>query len=259
MLDFLDWKHVKEKDEREMASPFRLSIAKMPFYYKNVELQDYQEREKYIFDDVYDLRFLKKPLPEIKPTHDPGSIERRAFVRAYGSIRLRPLCAIDKAYWENKNLDFLLRKEREVMQLQISKNAGKDHTYQSTERKLEYLRRKSEQEKFVIRDFLKERQEDRATLIRKIRRKYVKFLESKEEKTVERTFIHGFSAQHTSLTKGLLRLDGWRSRKESIDKKEIIVRNIVEEHKQWKDVFNQVEDQRYITFSLLTIGDTNSR
>ncbi|XP_015274495.1 PREDICTED: leucine-rich repeat and IQ domain-containing protein 3 [Gekko japonicus] len=242
--DLLDWKQIETNDEKEMASQFRLSVAKMPFYSKTVELQAYRKREKYNFDDVYNLHFLKKPLPEIKPMHDPGCIERRAFVRAYGSIRLRPLCAIDKAYWENQKLDILLRKEREVMQMQISQNAAKEYTCQLTDKRTDYLQRKYEQEKFVVHDFLKERQEDRATLIRKIRRKYVKFLESKEAKTVERTFIHGFSAQHTSLTKGLLRLDGWRSRQESIDKKRIIVQGVVEEHKQWKDIFKHLQEQR---------------
>ncbi|XP_060088005.1 leucine-rich repeat and IQ domain-containing protein 3 [Heteronotia binoei] len=243
-IDLLDWKQIKTKDENATASQFRLSVTRMPFYSKTVELQNYREREKYIFDDVYDLHFLKKPLPEIKPMHDPGSIEKRAFARAYGSIRLRPLCAIDKAYLENQKLDISLRKEREVMQMQISQNAAKEYTCQLTDKRMEYLQRKYEQEKFVVRDFLKECQEDRATLIRKIRRKYVKFLESKEAKTVERTFIQGFSAQHTSLTKGLLRLDGWRSRQESIDKKGIIVKSIVEEHKQWKDIFKHFQEQR---------------
>ncbi|XP_077189450.1 leucine-rich repeat and IQ domain-containing protein 3 isoform X2 [Paroedura picta] len=242
--DFLDRKQIKTEGEKEMANQFKLSISKTPLYSKTVELQDYREREKYIFDNVYDLHFFKKPLPEIKPMHDPGSIEKRAFVRAYGSIRLRPLCAIDKAYWENQKLDSLLRKEREVMQMQISQNAAKDYTYQLTEKRIEDLQKKYEQEKFVVRDFLKEQQEERATLIRKIRRKYVKFLENKETKTVERRFIHGFSTQHTSLTKGLLRLDGWRGHRESIDKKKIIVKSTVEEHKQWKDIFAHFQQQR---------------
>ncbi|XP_054836349.1 leucine-rich repeat and IQ domain-containing protein 3 [Eublepharis macularius] len=243
-LPKMDWKQTKMKDAKEMASQFRLSVAKMPFYSKTVELQQYQERQKYFSDNVYDLHFLKKTPPEIKPMHDPGNIERRAFVKAYGSIRLRPLHAIDKAYLENQEMDILLKKERQVMQMQISQNAAKEYSYQLTEKRTEYLQMKYEQEKFVIRDFLKERQEERATLTRKIRQKHVKFLESKEAKTVERTFIHGFSGQHTSLTKGLLILDGWRSHQEFIAQKSVIVKSFVEEKKQRKDMFKHYQEQR---------------
>nr|XP_056700735.1 leucine-rich repeat and IQ domain-containing protein 3 [Euleptes europaea] len=248
--DLLDWKQTEMKEEKEMTSQFRLSVDKMPFYDKTVELQEYQDRQKDFFDDVYDLHFLKKPLPEIKPMHDPGCIERRAFVKAYGSIRLRPLCAVDKAYWETQQLDILLRKEREVMQMQISQNVAKERTYQLTDKRAEYLQRKCEQEKCVLRDILKERQEERAALIRKIRRKHVTFLESKAAKTVEHTFIHGFSTQHTALTKGLLRLDGWRSRQESKDKRRIIVKSIIEEHKQHKDMFKHFQEQRQTMLQL---------
>uniref|UniRef100_A0ACB8F3P6 Uncharacterized protein n=1 Tax=Sphaerodactylus townsendi TaxID=933632 RepID=A0ACB8F3P6_9SAUR len=241
--DLMDWKETKTKDE-EIASQFRLSVGKMPFYYKTVELPEYQERQKNFFDDVCNLHVLKKPLPEINPMHNPGCIERRAFVNAYGSIRLRPLCAIDKAYRENKKLDIVLRKERDVMQMQISQNVAKEYTDQSTEKRIAYVQKMHEQEKFVIHDFLKERQEERAMLIRKIRQKYVKFLKSKETKTIERTFIEGFSCQHASLTKGLFRLDGWRSRKQSTDKRSFIVKTIVEEQKQQKEMFKQIEEQR---------------
>lgn len=110
------------------------------------------EREVHV-DDVHDLHFLKKPFQEIKLMHDASSIEKRAFVRAYGSLRLCSFCATDKAYWENQKLDNLLRKEQEVMQMQTSQNAAKEYSYQFNDKRVEYLQRKYEQEKFVIPDF----------------------------------------------------------------------------------------------------------
>ncbi|XP_062974094.1 leucine-rich repeat and IQ domain-containing protein 3 [Elgaria multicarinata webbii] len=241
--DLLEWKKTEMKEDG-MATKFRLSVHRMPFYSLTEELQRYQDRDKDFFDAVQDLRYVMHPIPQTMPVHEPGSIDKRIFAKAFGTIRLRPLYAIDKAYWESQKLDAHLKKEREVMRMQIAKSEADDYVNKLHEGKIEKLQKNYEKEKLMFCDILEECKHKRSKLISKMRQKYTRFLDRKEEKVLENTFIQRFSSQHTSLTRGLLRLDGWRNCKEGINEKKHIIKGTVEEQKQRKGLYKHFHEER---------------
>ncbi|XP_061489416.1 leucine-rich repeat and IQ domain-containing protein 3 isoform X2 [Rhineura floridana] len=240
--DILDWKKTEMKAD-EMATKFRLSVRKIPFYSLTDELQLYQERDKEFFDAAHDLRYFMHPIPQTMPVHEPGSINKRAFAKAFGTVRLRPLCAIDKAYLESQKWDVQLRKEREVMRMQIARCEVREYMHRIQEEKTEKVQRKYEDQKFMINDSLTEYKHKRSKSINKMSQKYVSFLNTKERKAIENTFVQRFSAQHVSLTKGLLRLDGWRNHEEAIKERKHIIKGIVEEQKQRKEVYKNFHEE----------------
>ncbi|KAF7254552.1 Leucine-rich repeat and IQ domain-containing protein 3 [Varanus komodoensis] len=241
--DLLEWKKT-EKKEDTMAAKFRLSIHRTPFYSLTEDLQQYHEKEKYFFDAVQDLRYITHSIPQTMPIHEPGSIEKKVFAKAFGSIRLRPLCSIDKTYWESQRLDGQLKKEREVMRMLIEKSDAHDYIDRLREEKIEKLQKKYEEEKLKIRDILKDSKHEQSKLINKMREKYSRYLDNKERKVLENAFVQRFSTQHTSLTRGLLRLDGWRNCREAVSEKKYRNKGIVEEQKQRKEVYQHFHEER---------------
>ncbi|XP_053099137.1 leucine-rich repeat and IQ domain-containing protein 3 isoform X2 [Hemicordylus capensis] len=242
--DLLDWKKMETKEEDELITKFRLSGYRMPFYSVFDELQKYTEKEKDFFDAVHGLRYFMRPFPQPMPIHDTGCIEKRTFARAFGTIRLRPLCAIDKAYLESQSWDIQLQKEREAMRMLISKNEGKDYIDHLHDEKIDTIQRTFEEEKMTLHDIMKENKQNRKILDSKMRQRYARFLESKDAKAMERTFIQGFSTQHTSLARGLLSLDGWRRGEEIRARKRGMIKANLEEQKQRKEVLKHVQEQR---------------
>ncbi|KAH0618502.1 hypothetical protein JD844_017774 [Phrynosoma platyrhinos] len=230
----LDGRQTEMKDD--MATEFRLSVCRMPFYSLIKETQHYQDKENDFFDAVHDMRYFTHPEPETMSVHEPGSIDKRVFARAFGTIRLRPLCAIDKGYWQSHNLDIQLEKERKVLQRLIARNEGQEYVNHLHEERRENAQKKYEEDKMMTDDILKENKQKREMLINKMKHKYDEFLENKERKTIENTFVQRFSNQHTALTKGLIRLDGWRKREETVHERKHIVRGIAEEERQRKEM-----------------------
>ncbi|XP_020650339.3 leucine-rich repeat and IQ domain-containing protein 3 isoform X1 [Pogona vitticeps] len=242
--DHTDWKKTEMKDDNEMATKFRLSVCRLPFYSLITEMEQYQEKEKEFFDAVHDLRYITRPRPQTMPVHIPGSIDKRVFARAFGTVRLRPLCAIDKAYWQSQKLDVQVKKEREALRMLIAKSEVQEYLRHLHDDKREHIQKKYEEEKLMIDDTLKVCKQERAKLISEMRQKYSHFLDSKERRTIENAFIQRFSTQHTSLTRGLLKLDGWRYHEEVIKERKYIVKGIVEEQKQRKEMYKHFHVER---------------
>lgn len=250
MLDLLNLKKTEIQEEDEMASKFRLSGCQMPFYSVTDELQKYAEKERHFFDYVHDeLRNIVHPVPPTMPVHAPVCIEKRIFARAFGTIRLRPLHAIDKAYWASQKCDIQLKKERQIMRMLIAHAAADDYICRLRRGNTETRRKRYDEDKLMFSDMLRDnlRKREMATVNNK--KKFVQFLENKESKATEKTYVQVFNSQHTSLARGLLQLDGWRKREESINKKKTIITQSLEEQKHRKEVFKHFHDQRYVSFS----------
>ncbi|XP_025021372.1 leucine-rich repeat and IQ domain-containing protein 3 [Python bivittatus] len=241
--DFIEGEKT-EMESKEMATTFRLSGSKMPFYSLNEQLKIYEERQKDFFDIAHDMRNITYPIPQTLPMHDPGSIERRVFAKAYGTVRLHPLHAIEKAYWESQKLDLQAKKERDVMRMLIAKSEAKEYIRQLHEGKIEHIQKNYEEKKMKIADHFKESKKRKSKLFIKMKKKYNKFLEKKEGKTIENSFIQRFSTQHTSLTRGLLKLDGWRKSLEDQNEKKKVFQEIVQEQKQRKEVYKHFQEER---------------
>ncbi|XP_063155930.1 leucine-rich repeat and IQ domain-containing protein 3 [Candoia aspera] len=237
-----------EMESKESATTFRLSGSKMPFYSLNEHLKIYEERERGFFDIIHDMRNITHPAPQTLPILEPGSIEKRIFAKAYGTIRLHPLYAIEKAYWESQKLDLHAKKERDVMRMLIAKSEAKEYIHHLHEEKIEEIQKNYEQKKMMTANHFKEAKEKKSKLFFKMKKKYNKFLEKKEGRTIENSFIQRFSTQHTSLTRGLLKLDGWRKNMEVLSGKKTVLKGIIQEQKQRKEVYKhfQVERQQML-------------
>lgn len=241
MKDLLDLKITED----EMATGFRLSGCRMPFYSVSDELQEYTRKEKIFFDDAHDrLHHFVRPVPETMPVHRPICIEKRIFARAFGTIRLRPLHAIDKAYWESHLCDIQINKERKVMRMQIAGAAAEEYGRRLFKEKREIIHRKHVESNLMVNDIMKENMRKREMDFVYNRKKFAQFLENKENKATERSYVQVFSSQHTSLTRGLLQLDGWRKREEGISKKKTAIKENVEEKKYRKDAYKSYRAQR---------------
>ncbi|XP_042322131.1 leucine-rich repeat and IQ domain-containing protein 3 isoform X2 [Sceloporus undulatus] len=238
----LDGRQTDMKDE--MATEFRLSVCRMPFYSLGKEMQHYQDKEKEFFDAVHDMRYFTHPVPETMPFHEAGSIEKRIFARAFGTIRLYPLCAIDKAYWQSHNLDIQVEKERKVLQMLIAKNDGVEYVSRLQQEKNEKALKKYEEDKMMTDNILKEQKQEQEMIMDKMKKKYIRFLENKDGKSLENAFVQRFSNQHTALTKGLIRLDGWRKRQEIVHERKHIVKGIAEEERQRKEMLKHFNVER---------------
>ncbi|XP_053248025.1 leucine-rich repeat and IQ domain-containing protein 3 [Podarcis raffonei] len=241
--EHLGWKEPEVKSD-EMAMKFRLSIRRMHFYSLHDELQSCRERDKEIFDAVHDLRYFMQPITPTKPIHEPVSIDKRTFAKAFGAVRLRPLCAIDKAYLESQKLDVELKKERHVMRMQIIKCEVTDYIHRLQENKMEKVQMENEEGKLMTKDTLEEQKNKRSKSINKLRQNYTNFVNIKKKKTFENTFVQRFSTQHLSLTNGLLRMDGWRKNEEFVKERKVVVRGIIEEQKQRREMFENFREER---------------
>ncbi|XP_067323922.1 leucine-rich repeat and IQ domain-containing protein 3 isoform X1 [Anolis sagrei] len=238
----------KTEMEDEMATAFRLPVHRMPFYSLRKEMQRYQDEEKGFFDGVYHMRYFARPVPQTLPMLEPGSIDKRVFAKAFGSVRLLPLCAIDKAYWQSHKLDIQVKKEREALRLLMAKSEAKEYVSRLYEDKKENVQKKYEDDKTMTNHILKEHKQEKAILISKMKLKYNSFLENKERKAADNTFIQHFSTQHTSLSKGLIRLDGGRKHDQFVREKKHFVKGITNEEKKRKqrDKTIQMEKQKML-------------
>ncbi|XP_008112298.1 leucine-rich repeat and IQ domain-containing protein 3 isoform X2 [Anolis carolinensis] len=239
---------MKTEMENEMATAFRLSVHRMPFYSMSKEMRRYQDEEKGFFDCVYHMRYVTRPLPEIMPMHEPGSIDKRVFAKAFGTVRLLPLSAIDKAYWQSHKLDIQVKKEREALQMLMAQSEAKEYINRLCEDRKENVQKKYEDDKMITNHILKEHKQEKAILIGKMKLKYNHFLDNKERKAADNTFIQHFSTQHTSLTKGLIILDGGRKKAQIVRERKHFVKEIANEEKKRKqrDKTIQAEKQRML-------------
>ncbi|XP_039183149.1 leucine-rich repeat and IQ domain-containing protein 3 isoform X3 [Crotalus tigris] len=238
--DFIE----REKNEMKMATMCRLSGSKMPFYSLNEHRKMYKEREREFFDTAHDMRNITRPAPQTLPMNELGSIEKRVFAKAYGSVRLHPLYAIEKAYWESQKLDLQAKKERDVMRLLIDKSEAKEYIHHLQEEKIDNVQRNYEKGKMMDTVHFKKSEEGKSKLIIRMRKKYNNFLEKKEGKLIENSFIQRFSTQHTSLTRGLLKLDGWRKNVEIQNERKKVLERIRQEQKERKEVYGHFQEER---------------
>ncbi|KAG8132541.1 hypothetical protein E2320_010389 [Naja naja] len=227
-----------------MATTFRLSGSKMPFYSPNEHWKMYKEREREFFDIAHDMRNITHPVPQTLPIYEPGSIEKRVFAKAYGTVRLHPLYAIEQAYWQSQKLDRQAKKERDVMRLLIAKSEAKEYMHQLQEEKIDNIQRNYERKKMIDTDHVKKSKEGKYKFIVRMRKKYNTFLEKKEGKLIENSFIQRFSTQHTSLTRGLLKLDGWRKNLEIHNERKKVLQEIRQEQKERKEVYEHFQEER---------------
>ncbi|KAJ7332592.1 hypothetical protein JRQ81_014772 [Phrynocephalus forsythii] len=242
--DLLDWKKTETKEDNEMTTKFRFSGSKMPIYSLVTEMQQYQEKEKEMFDAVHDLRYIIRPRPQTMPVHVPGSIDKRVFARAFGTVRLRPLCAIDKAYWQSQKLDVQVRKEREALRMLIAKSEVQEYLRHLHDEKRDRIEKKYDEDKLMTANILKACKQEKAKQISEMRQKYSRFLDRKEKRTIENAFIQRFSTQHTSLTRGLLKLDGWRYHEDCTHERKYIVKGIVKDKKERKEIYQHFHVER---------------
>ncbi|KAJ6662640.1 hypothetical protein lerEdw1_011777 [Lerista edwardsae] len=243
--DLMNLKKTEIQEEDEMATKFKLSGCQMPFYSVSDEIQKYAEKERNFFDYVHDeLRNVVHPVPPTMPVHAPVCIEKRIFARAFGTIRLRPLHAIDKAYWASQKCDMQLNKERQIMRMLIAHAAAEDYISRLRKANTETCRKRYEENKLMVNDMLRENLRKREMAIVNNRKKFVQYLDNTDSKATERTYVQVFNSQHTSLARGLLQLDGWRKREESINQKKTAITQKLEEQKHRKEVFKNFHDQR---------------
>ncbi|XP_026535127.1 leucine-rich repeat and IQ domain-containing protein 3 [Notechis scutatus] len=234
----------REKTEMKMATTFRLSGSKMPFYSPNEHRKMYKEKERNFFDTAHDMRNITHPVPQTLPIYEPVSIEKRVFAKAYGTVRLHPLYAIEQAYWQSQKLDQQAKKERDVMRLLIAKSEAKEYMHHLQEEKIDNIQRNYERKKMMDTDHVKKSKEGKYKFIVRMRKKYNKFLEKKEGKLIENSFIQRFSTQHTSLTRGLLKLDGWRKNLEIHNERKKVLEEIRKEQKERKEVYEHFQEER---------------
>ncbi|XP_070602266.1 leucine-rich repeat and IQ domain-containing protein 3 isoform X2 [Erythrolamprus reginae] len=232
----------KEREKTEMK--FRLSGSKMPFYSPDEHWKMYKEKEREFFYTAHDIRYITHPEPQKLPILEPGSIEKRVFAKAYGTVRLHPLYAIEQAYWQSRKLDLQAKKERDVMRSLIAKSEAKEYLHHLREDKIDNIQRNYEKEKMMDTKNVKKSKEGNVKFLVKMRKKYNNFLEKKEGKLIENSFIQRFSTQHTSLTRGLLKLDGWRKTLQIQKERKKLLEGIRQEQKERKQVYGHFQEER---------------
>ncbi|XP_013910767.1 PREDICTED: leucine-rich repeat and IQ domain-containing protein 3 [Thamnophis sirtalis] len=236
----------REKTVMKMArkSTFKLSGSKMPFYSPNEHRKMYKEKEREFFDTAHDMRNITHPVPPTLPIYEPGSLEKRIFAKAYGNVRLQPLYAIEQAYWQSRKLDLQAKKERDVMRVLIANSEAKEYLHHLREEKIDNIQRNYEKKKMMDTDHVKKSKEGKSKLIVRMRKKYNTFLEKKEGKLIENSFIQRFSTQHTSLTRGLLKLDGWRRNLELQNERKKVHKEMRKEQKERKEMYEHFQEER---------------
>ncbi|XP_074858662.1 leucine-rich repeat and IQ domain-containing protein 3 [Carettochelys insculpta] len=231
--------------ERQAETKFRLSVGKPVFHKLKDKLMTFQKKEEDIWYAVHPFHSLVRPDPQLKAVNRPVSIEKRIFARMYGSVRLGPLCVIDKAYRESKRCEVQTKKISEVTQMQIAKGEADYCSKNFLKEKKNGVQQRCKED-IRSQEALQHHQLRRSGFIEKVRQRHAQFLENKSQKASEYLLIQNFSSQHASLTQHLFRVDRWRKREESIKERKSIVKENKEDAEKWKELIKNFQKQRQL-------------
>ncbi|KAE8609545.1 hypothetical protein XENTR_v10011840 [Xenopus tropicalis] len=201
-------------------------------------------------ESAKDMRQSIQRLHSILPTnpdpvcHIQNPLESKAFQETRCSLNLIPLWAVDKAFENRLKCDNHVQKRNLVRQMCVCKKQATANIEDFLQEKQRHSMEQNEKDSTQIQQRKQQNQLTKFNFIGKVRQNYNEFIQEKEQKASEHSFVQEFNTRHTSVTKTLQRHDRVLKCDKEIQEKIRVLQDVKEKRDTQKMLNKTLKEQR---------------
>ncbi|OCT82553.1 leucine-rich repeat and IQ domain-containing protein 3 isoform X2 [Xenopus laevis] len=201
-------------------------------------------------ESARDIRHSIQQLHSILPTnpepvcHVQNELARRAFEETSGSLNLKPLWAVDRAFEKRLKSDNHVQKRDLVRQMHFGKQQATANIEDFLQEKQRQSMEQNEKYCTQIQQHKQQNQLTKCNFIGKVRKNHNKFIQEKELKVSEHSFVKEFNTRLTSVTKTLQKHDRVMKNDKEMQEKTQVLQDFKQKTDKQKLLNKTLKEQR---------------